>query len=182
MEIRRERLEDFDGIYRFVKEAFATARVSDGTEQDYVNRLRASKGYIPELALVAEEAGDLAGYVMLTRQSVALPTGEERQELLLAPLAVACQRRGQGIGRMLTREALRRAEAMGYSAVFLVGDWGYYGRLGFLRADGLGIANENGVPGEHFLACPLREGALEELAGGRVAFGNRNAGGLGAYF
>lgn len=67
MLIRPEVPSDFSEVYRFVKKAFASAYVKDGSEQDFVEKLRAGAGYLPDLALVAEEAGGLVGYVMLTR-------------------------------------------------------------------------------------------------------------------
>ena len=59
-------------IFIIDKIAFETARVSNGNEQDFVNRLRASGSYIPELALVAEENGKLVGHIMLTKTYVAI--------------------------------------------------------------------------------------------------------------
>lgn len=67
MIIRRETSEEFPRIYALVKTAFQTAKVADGNEQDFVSQLRAGGGYIPELALVAEENGSLIGHIMLTR-------------------------------------------------------------------------------------------------------------------
>ena len=34
--------EDYDNIYHLVKTAFVDARVKDGKEQDFVNKLRTS--------------------------------------------------------------------------------------------------------------------------------------------
>ena len=39
MQIRKERPEEFEQIYQLVQEAFTTAQVSDGTEQDFVEEL-----------------------------------------------------------------------------------------------------------------------------------------------
>ena len=78
--IRQETPADYDAVYRLVKEAFATADHSDGDEQDLVVRLRKSEAFIPELSLVAEADGVLAGYILLTKIRV----GEET-ELAAAP-------------------------------------------------------------------------------------------------
>ena len=67
MTIRPERPDEYDAIYELIRVAFRTAHRSDGTEQDYANALRAVEGYIPELALVAEQDGELIGHVMFTR-------------------------------------------------------------------------------------------------------------------
>lgn len=40
MDIKLVNKEDYDKIYTFVEEAFKTAEVSDGTEQDFVLELR----------------------------------------------------------------------------------------------------------------------------------------------
>ncbi len=50
MIIRRETPEEFARIYALVKVAFETAKVTNGKEPDFVNELRGSGGYIPELA------------------------------------------------------------------------------------------------------------------------------------
>ena len=55
MTIRKAAQEDHPSIYHLVRTAFATARVSDGTEQDFVLELRRRDTYRPELELVAEE-------------------------------------------------------------------------------------------------------------------------------
>lgn len=71
--IREERPADFPALYELVRLAFQTAPVSNGDEQNFVNRLRASDHYLPELALVAEAEGQLLGYIMLTRTLLTTP-------------------------------------------------------------------------------------------------------------
>lgn len=168
--IRAERPEEFARIHDLVKDAFATARVSDGDEQNFVDRLRKSDGYIPELALVAEEGGELVGHVMLTR----LPyephpddtawkdfSVEDAAFLLLAPLCVREDKRNKGLGVRLVREVLAKAHALGYSAVILVGDAGYYGRMGFVPVSDFRIQYAPPeLPAEHVLAYELVSGAL----------------------
>jgi putative acetyltransferase len=57
--IRQEGKSDYTTIYNLIKTAFETAKVKDGDGQDSVNELRNSNKYIPELALVAEENGNI---------------------------------------------------------------------------------------------------------------------------
>ena len=68
--IRPERETDFDSIGGLVEESFANIAESDGDERDFVARMRHHPGYIPGLALVAERAGILNGYIMLTRTAI----------------------------------------------------------------------------------------------------------------
>jgi len=78
--IRQEKPSDFQNIYDLVKVAFQTAKVANGNEQDHVNKLRASGGYIPDLALVAEEDSKLVGHIMLTKTYIT--TGGSKFEAL----------------------------------------------------------------------------------------------------
>lgn len=160
MVIREEKPGEFGAIYDLVKTAFATARVKDGDEQDYVDALRKGDGYIPALALVAEEDGGLAGHIMLTRVKLATDDDRAVKCLLLAPLSVVLECRSRGVGAALTREALRRAAAMGYEAVFLVGDPAYYSRFGFRRAAEFGVEYTGNIPAEVVQALELKPGAL----------------------
>lgn len=139
--IRPETPADRERIYHLVQTAFKTAQVSDGDEQDFVNRLREGEGYVSELALVMEEreSGRLIGQVMLTEVYIT-GRGESRHTvLLMAPLAVALEHRSLGLGGELVREALHRAGQLGYGAVFLVGNPDYYSRFGFVQASNYGV-------------------------------------------
>jgi len=164
MRIRTEQPKDFDLIYNFVKEAFFTAKVSDGTEQDFVNQLRGSDGYIPELALLVEEGGELIGHIMLTRRKIKTEQGEV-PVLLLAPVAVRLDKRGQGIGSILMEEALGRARRLGHQAVFLVGEPKYYSRFGFKQADIYGVSCTRPIPSEFVQALELVSGGLSGASG-----------------
>ena len=164
MLIRPERPSDFPAIHDLVATAFATAQVSNGDEQNFVDRLRAGADYIPDLALVAEDEGGLIGHVMLTRTFVATAAGS-RSLLLLAPLCVLRQRRRRGVGAQLVGEALRQARERGHEAVVLVGNPAYYARFGFRPSTAFGIANQNGIPSEFVMALELVRGALAGAAG-----------------
>lgn len=77
----------------------------------------------------------------------------------LAPLAVRpdCQR--QGIGMALTRAGLNACRLAAIEAVVVLGDPGYYSRLGFSAERASHI--ESRWSGEAFMALELVEGALE---------------------
>jgi putative acetyltransferase len=164
MILRQEREDEFDQIYELVRVAFQTAKVSDGTEQDFVNRLRAGGNYIPKLALVVEEDGKLIGHIMLTKTYVQ-SDGKQHEALLLAPISVVLEYRTMGVGTMLINESFRLARTMGYEAVFLVGDPAYYRRFGFRSTADFGITDTHGIPEEYVMVCELAEGALEGISG-----------------
>lgn len=163
--IRPEQPAEYDAVHELVQAAFATARVSDGDEQEFVRELRAGDGYLPQLALVAEAAGELVGHIMLTETWLEKKNGARETVLLLAPLCVRLRQRRQGVGARLVNEALSLARALGYQAVFLCGDPAYYGRFGFRPAIDHGIRSSRGMPVQYVLALELVSGALRNMPG-----------------
>jgi putative acetyltransferase len=157
--IRPETPSEFDAIRELVRAAFATARHANGDEHEYVDRLRSSGGYVPELALVAEETGRLIAHILLTRIFLSGADGP-RPVLLLSPLAVAPDRQNQGVGTRLARESLERAAALGHSAVIVLGDPAFYERIGFGTSTLFGIINRDGFDDRNVMALELRAGAL----------------------
>ncbi len=107
MLIRPERREDAALIHELVETAFKSAKVSSGTEEALVARVRAGRAYLPDLALVAEEDGRLLGQVMISRVPLR-KDGRTNSVLLVAPLSVRLERRGEGIGSALMRAGLAR--------------------------------------------------------------------------
>lgn len=162
MTIRPERPAEFAALHDFIKTAFSTARVADGDEQEFTDRLRAGGGYIPELGLVAEIEGRIAGHILFTRFGVKAGDGSTTELLLVAPLSVALEYRSQGVGSALMREGLRRGAALGFKAALLVGDPDYYGRFGFRQSTEWGIRNTDGIPDRYVQAIELVPGALRE--------------------
>ena len=123
--IRPEHPADATAIRQVVVAAFESE-----AEGDLVDNIRASENYIPDLSLVAVAAGRIVGHVMISR--VHLVDGDRRREVhSLAPVSVAPDAQGKGVGSALVREALGRADAMELPLVLLEGSPGYYGRLGF---------------------------------------------------
>ena len=163
--IRPETPADFPEIYSLIQTAFETAKVKDGDEQDFTDRLRASEGYIPELGLVAEQDGKLIGQILFTRTFVERPDGSRFETLLLAPLSVLLEYREQGVGSALMREGFRLALEQGYTSAFLCGDPGYYERFGFRSSAGFGIHSKSGIPPQFTLAVQLEPDALKGVAG-----------------
>lgn len=154
MKIRKEHSEDYAAIHAVVRAAFAGAQHADGNEQDLVDSLRKDTAYIPDLALVAEEAGVIVGYILFTKAWVA-----KDEVLALAPLAVLPAHQGKGIGSTLIRAGHHVAKALGYAYSVVLGSAGYYPRFGYVPADTMGILPPFEVPRENFMACKLNPSA-----------------------
>jgi len=164
MNIRQENQDEFKQIYDLVKVAFQTAKVSDGKEQDFVERLRKSSNYIPELALVAEVNQQLIGHIMLTRSYIS-NCGHRTETLLLAPVSVVLEYRNKGVGSKLIRRSFELARSAGYKSIVLVGDPSYYSRFGFRKSVDFGIRCLQNIPEEYVLVCELVPGALNGISG-----------------
>jgi predicted N-acetyltransferase YhbS len=164
LKIRPEKPQEYPFIYDLVKVAFETAKVSNGDEQNYVDRLRAGDCYIPELALVAEENGRIIGHIMLTKTYVL--TGIQRVEaLLLAPLSVELVHRKRGVGSKLVAEGFRVAKQLGFNSVFVVGDPAYYSRFGFHSSARFHIKHVPEIPDPYVMAIELTPNALAGVSG-----------------
>lgn len=164
MIIRRETSEEFSKIYDLVKVAFQTAKVTNGKEQDFVNQLRSSSNYIPELALVAEEGGKLIGHIMLTRTDIT-DKNSKFETLFLGPISVVLEYRNKGVGSKLITESFKVARTMGYTSVVLVGDPAYYHRFGFKASVNFGIRHVLDIPEKNVMACELCPNALHDTSG-----------------
>jgi len=84
------------------------------------------------------DGGPVVGHAMITMSLLDAPDRLVPAPVL-SPLAVAPERQGEGIGAALVGRALEHAEAACSPFVFLEGDPGYYSRLGFVAAGGLGF-------------------------------------------
>jgi predicted N-acetyltransferase YhbS len=162
--IRQEKPEDFLNIYFLVKTAFQTAKVSNGAEQEYVKKLRASSNYIPELALVTEQDAKLVAHIMLTKTYV-VTGGSKFEALLLAPLCVALEYRKHGVGSKLVAKSFEYAKNLGYTSVFVVGDPAFYGRFGFKSSVLFGINHVPLLPEQYVMVYELSPDALTGIAG-----------------
>lgn len=158
------RQEDYSDIYILVKEAFTTAQVSDGTEQDFVLKLRKSEGYIQDLEIVVEKEGKLIGHILFTKQVIKTEK-EDFIGLLVAPLCVGLEYRNQKVGAKLMEYGFEKAKELGYTAVFLIGNPEYYKKFGYMQVGTFGIQNKTEVPDEFVLGCEIVEGALKNIKG-----------------
>ncbi len=126
------------------------------------------------LVLVAEDAGAVVGMIAASRMHVTADTREVRG-VAIAPLAVARQARGEGVGEALVAAAIARLRTAGAELGFVLGDTGYYGRFGFDAATARGF--DSPYAGENFMAIRLNDGPCVHVPG--VATHARAFAGLG---
>lgn len=122
MLIRVEIPIDAPGIDTLLRRAFAgdaEARLVQDLRQD---------GLITLGLVASNDQGQVVGYVAFSPVNIG---GRDLQWVGMAPLAVDQQYRGRGIARQLVYTALDSLNEFGYAAVVVLGEPGFYSRLGF---------------------------------------------------
>jgi putative acetyltransferase len=131
--IRTEAAADVAAIDAVVRQAF-----KDELTAELVSLIRASPGYIPELSLVAEEEDMIVGHIMVSHLD--LDDGERTHQVAtLSPLSVRPDAQRNGVGSVLIRTALERADRHREPLIVLEGSPLYYPRFGFQPAKHVGI-------------------------------------------
>ncbi|WP_339630727.1 N-acetyltransferase [uncultured Sneathiella sp.] len=143
--LRDERPEDTAEIREIITAAFGQPE-----EADLVEALRTANDLT--LSLVAEEDGKIIGHIALSRLK------SPANSVALAPVSVAPDRQGGGIGGALIVEAIARADKDGEALIFVLGDPAYYTRFGF--SVGTAAPFDCIYAGEYFMALELGEGKV----------------------
>lgn len=146
-------------IASLLDQAFGVDRV-----QKTVYRLREGVDPIGKLSF----AGCYEGQQMASLQfwPVLIKDDETTHEaILLGPIAVAEDFRGQGYGLQLMAHGLERAKTLGYKRVILVGDEVYYQKVGFSRALARNLKMPGPVDYDRLLAQELVSGAMGGVNG-----------------
>ena len=158
--IRMETPLEWEIVEKVVQESFQTAEHTDHKEHHLVHRLRESAAFLPPLSLVAEKQGWIVGHVLFTKVQVG-----GKILLALAPVSVLPEEQNQGIGSRLIQEGYKRAAALGYPGVIVLGHAAYYPRFGYRPAAEYGINAPFPVPDHCFLVKELQENGLSQVQG-----------------
>lgn len=111
----------------------ATFTASEGVDEgtligDLVRRLLTDTPANDLHVFAAEDAGGLVGGCIFSRLTY---PEDVRTVFILAPVAVASERQGQGIGQQLLCHALGVLREAGVAIVVTYGDPGFYAKVGF---------------------------------------------------
>ena len=167
MIIRLEKPNDYRKSEEVTREAFWNHH-SPGCDEHYLlHMMREAEVYIPELAMVAEMDGEIAGHIAYAKSEIRGDNGKVFSVITFGPISVLPEYQGQGIGATLIRTTLDKARQMGFSAVIIYGDPAYYSRFGFLPARSFGVATAEDCWTPSLQGIELAEGALSKIGGGR---------------
>ena len=159
--VRPETSADYEQIRALVTVAMRS------NEAELVELTRESENYIPDLALVAEQAERIVGYVLFSYVTLQGPA--KRPVLALAPLCVRPDLQRRGVGSALVRAGLDRADARGLPLVTVLGHSDYYRRFGFEPARRHGFEPpSNDIPEGVFMVKLLS--GYEERFKGQIVY------------
>jgi len=155
--VRLEAASDQSAVFRVTAAAFGREK-----EARLVDALRVSDAFVPELSLVAEKDGTIAGYILFTK--VEFTRDPSHRGLAIGPVSVAPDMQKLGIGAELIKTGIGKARKLGFDSVILLGHPEYYPRFGFVPASNWNITTSYNAPNATF-ALELRQGALDHTAG-----------------
>lgn len=147
---RQAERADHAAIHALLEQAF-----ENPAEAELVDALRRDGDMV--LELVSETDGRIVGHIAYS--TLRAPVWA----LALAPLSVAPPYQRRGIGAKLLRESLKRLQAKGWEAVFVLGDPDYYRRFGFSRR--LAAHFDSTYAGDYFMALELAKDCLTRKRG-----------------
>ncbi len=167
IQLRPEEPADYRNVEVLTREAFWNRHLPGCNEHYLLHIMRDTGSFIHELDTIAETGGKIVGNIICTRGNVKGDDGNNYEVLCLGPIAVLPDFQGQGIGSRLIEHTKKRAKEMGYRAIFLYGDPGYYSKFGFVAAEQYEIGTPDNMYADPLQALELYDGAL---AGGKGRF------------
>jgi putative acetyltransferase len=158
--IRPARAGDEEAIDSVIRAAFAGTEFGHQGEAELVRAIEADGDAL--VSLVAERDGRIVGHALFSRMDVEAD-GVPLTAAGIAPVSVAPELQGQGIGDALIRAGLVALRGQGVAISFVLGHESYYPRFGY--SPGLAARFASPFAGPHFMAMMLDSGAAWPLGG-----------------
>ncbi len=160
---------DYEAHADAIAELFAASfTASEGSEEGALigalsRRLIAQTAAEDLRVVTAWEGGALLGGIFFTRLTYG---GDPRTVFMMAPVAVATARQGQGIGQRLIAHGLNLLRQEGVDIAVTYGDPAFYGRVGFkpVSEDDLPAPQPLQQP-QGWIAQSLTDAPLTSLSG-----------------
>lgn len=160
--IRLEQPGDYRKVESIIRDAFWNLHVPGCSEHYFAHVMRTHSDFIPELDLVIEIDGQIAGSVMYTKSRLVDECGESKDILTFGPVAIrhGCQRKG--LGKALLARSFEMARGMGYDVIVIFGSPGNYVSSGFVscKKHNICLGDSDAYPAA-LLVKELVHGALD---------------------
>ena len=175
MNMRLETEGDYFAVESLTREAFWNVYKPGCSEHYVLHAFRRDPDFIRELDFVLEDevggSARIVAHVMFARARLIRADGAVIPICTFGPISVdpALQRRGYG--KALLARALEKAAGLGYGAVCMTGDIGFYGTCGFVVASSRNVRYAEDPEGEapYFLLKELKPDFLKDRLAGMSA-------------
>ncbi len=162
--VRPAGAEDADAVDAVIRAAFAGTEYGHQGEAELVRMIEADGDALA--SLVAQRGGEIVGHVLFSRMDVEAD-GRAVAAAGLAPVSVAPDSQGQGVGDALIRAGLDMLRKQGVAMSFVLGHENYYPRFGY--SPELAARFVSPFSGPRFMAMML-DSAAEWPQGGRADY------------
>ena len=166
--IRLEDPKDYREVENLVREAFWNVYRPGCSEHYVIHVLRDDPAFIKELDFVMVRDGRLIGQNVFMRAIIEADDGRVIPVLTMGPICILPELKRKGYGKALLEYSLEIAAGLGYGAVLIEGDIGFYGGCGFTYAREFGIRYHDlptGADDSFFLCKELIAGYLDGITG-----------------
>lgn len=163
--IRSETEHDCREVENMVREAFWDIYKPGCVEHLILHKLRRSPAFVPGLHLIACDGRKIVGNIAYSKAYVRNADEEQFEVLCMGPLGVLPDYQGKGIGSLLLRASIEKARKLGYRAIVIFGNPGYYGRFGFQNAENFRITTSDGHNFDAFMVLDISGTRLAGIEG-----------------
>lgn len=166
--IRLEKEEEQREVETLVRECFWNVYRPGCSEHYVLHTLRTNPAFVKELDFVMERNGTIIGQNVFVRANVRSDEGRDIPVLTMGPICITPDLKCQGYGKALLDFCLQKAKELGFGAVLIEGNIGFYGKSGFDFAETFGIRYHGLPDGEDasfFLCKELISGYLDGVKG-----------------
>lgn len=152
--IRPETRRDYKDIISLVLRSFREGTdYSDGTDIiAFIEEIRDSEYYLPDLSFVAELDGEIAGHFIFSKFPLSSTKDGVHKNTagtdiaMLAPVAVHADYFRQGVGTTMLTLGIEAVRQKGYKGITVEGNYLFYNHLGFRTSSEFGIYPTSGYP------------------------------------
>lgn len=163
--IRLENAKDYFETEYITREAFWDVYHPGCMEHLVLHNFREVPAFVRELDFVACDEERIVGNVVCSKAKVINDDKQEYEVLCMGPLAVLPEYQGKGIGSLLIKTTINKAQKLGYKGIVIYGNPAYYHRFGFVNAEKFGIKTSSGENFDYFMALELSVGSLQGISG-----------------
>jgi predicted N-acetyltransferase YhbS len=164
IELKLEEEKDYRFVEELTREAFWNVHFPGCCEHLLVHNLRGTNEFIKGLDFVAIYNNKIVGNIVYAEAKIK-DNDKEYAVLTFGPLSVLPEYQNNGIGSKLINHTIKLSKEMGYKAIIIYGNPGYYKRFGFKESKEYDITNKDKKYPVALLVLELYPNALDGIRG-----------------